>query len=308
MAQKIIIDNDPGHDDAINLLLALASGELELLGITCVHGNVGLDRTTLNTLKILELAGKNVSVYAGADRPLLRDPINAESVHGKSGLEGPVLPDPTLALKSQRAAEFIVQSVLEYPNEVILVPTGPLTNIALALRLEPKIAPLIPQMVIMGGSTDFGNFSPAAEFNILADPHAASIVFSSGVPIVMFGLNVTHQVLATPARVDKFRQLGSKVAEVVVSLLEFFKLSYEKRYQFAGPALHDPCTVAYLLRPELFELREMNVEIELGAGPSFGQTVCDVWGVTGKVKNARVAIEADADGFFELLLERVGRY
>jgi purine nucleosidase len=308
MTQKIIIDHDPGHDDAINLLLALASDELELLGITCVHGNVGLDRTTLNTLKILELAGKKVPVYAGADRPLLRDPIHAESVHGKSGLEGPVLPDPTLALEGQRAAEFIVQNVLENPNKVILVPTGPLTNIALALRLEPKIATLIGQMVIMGGSTDFGNFSPAAEFNILADPHAASIVFSSGVPITMFGLNVTHQVLATPERVEKFRRLESRVGDAVVSLLEFFKLSYEKRYQFAGPALHDPCTVAYLLRPELFTLREMNVEIELGAGPSFGQTVCDVWNVTGKVKNARVAISADADGFFDLLLERVGRY
>ena len=308
MAQKIIIDNDPGHDDAINLLLALASDELEILGITCVHGNVGLDRTTVNALKMLELAGKTVPVYAGADRPLLRDPIHAESVHGKSGLEGPVLPDPTLALETERAAEFIVRSVLEHPGEVTLVPTGPLTNIALALRLEPKIAALIPHIVLMGGSTDFGNFTPAAEFNILADPHAASIVFSSGVPITMFGLNVTHQVLATPERVEKFRRLESPVGDVVVSLLEFFKLSYERRYDFAGPALHDPCTVAYLLRPELFTLREMNVEIELGAGPSYGRTVCDVWNVTGKVKNARVALSADADGFFELLLERVGRY
>jgi purine nucleosidase len=308
MPRKIIIDCDPGHDDAMNLLLAFASPELEVLGITTTHGNVGLERTAHNALTIAELAGSSVPVFAGADRPLLRDPIHAEHVHGKSGLEGPILPQPTRALEGQRAAEFIIETVLANPHQVTLVPTGPLTNLALAFRLEPKIIPLIPELIVMGGSTDFGNFSPAAEFNILCDPHAAHIVYSSGIPLVMFGLNVTHQVLATPPRVEQFRALHTRVGDVMVALLEFFKKSYETRYQFAGPALHDPCTVAYLLRPEIFELQAMYVEVELSPGPSFGSTVCDVWSVTGKTPNSRVAVQANADLFFEVLLERISRY
>ncbi len=308
MPRKIIIDCDPGHDDAMNLLLAFASPELEVLGITTTHGNVGLERTAHNALTIVELAGSTVPVFAGADRPLLRDLIHAEHVHGKSGLEGPILPQPTRTLEGQRAAEFIIETVLANPHQVTLVPTGPLTNLALAFRLEPKIIPLIPELIVMGGSTDFGNFSPAAEFNILCDPHAAHIVYSSGIPLVMFGLNVTHQVLATPPRVEQFRALHTRVGDVMVALLEFFKKSYETRYQFAGPALHDPCTVAYLLRPEIFELQAMHVEVELLPGPSFGRTVCDVWSVTGKTPNSRVAIKANADLFFEVLLERISRY
>jgi purine nucleosidase len=306
MNRKIILDCDPGHDDAIAILLALASTELEVLGITTVYGNVGLEFTSRNARIMVELAGKTTKVYAGASRPLLRDRISAEDVHGKSGLEGPIFDEPKLPLEQQNAVQFIIESILEHPNQVTLVPTGAFTNIALAMRLEPKIIPLIREIVLMGGSTTLGNTSPAAEFNIFCDPHAASIVFSSGVKLTMFGLNLTHQCLATPDRVAKFRALGTKVGTVTAQLLEFFKLAYNKRYGFAGPALHDPCTIAYLIKPELFKVQAMHVEVDILPGPSFGRTDCDVWDVTGKPVNCDVAMTANADGFFDLLVERLG--
>lgn len=305
MPEKIIIDCDPGHDDALAIMLALASPELEVLGITVTYGNVGLENTTRNALIVRELCRSSVPVFAGADRPLLRERISAESVHGTSGLDGPELPEPTGGLETKRAAEFIIESVLANPDQVTLVPVGPLTNIALAMRLEPRIVPQIKRIVLMGGDVFLGNWTPAAEFNIVCDPHAAKIVFGSGAPIVMFGLNVTHQVLATPPRVERLRALGTRVADATVGLLEFFKLAYQRRYGFDGPALHDPCTIAYLINPALFSLKAMHVEIETFDGPSFGRTVCDYWGVLGQPTNAEVALEADAAGFFELLTERI---
>jgi purine nucleosidase len=306
MKRKIILDCDPGHDDAIAILLALSSDELEVLGITTVYGNVGLGFTSRNARIMVELADKQTKVYAGANRPLLRERISAEDVHGKSGLEGPSFDEPKIPLEAQHAVQFIIDSILEHPNEITLVPVGAFTNIALAMRLEPKIVGLIKEIVVMGGSTTLGNTTPAAEFNILCDPHAASIVFSSGVKLTMFGLNLTHQCLATPERVQKFRALGSKVGNVTAELLEFFKRAYHKRYGFAGPALHDPCTIAYLIKPELFTVQAMNVEVDVIPGPSFGRTVCDQWEVTGKPTNCDVALTADADGFFDLLVERLG--
>jgi purine nucleosidase len=285
MTRKIILDCDPGHDDAIAILLALASDELEVLGITTVYGNVGLEFTSRNARIMVELAGKTTKVFAGANRPLLRERISAEDVHGKSGLEGPVFDEPKLQLEAQHAVQFIIDSIL---------------------RLAPEIVPLIQEIVVMGGSTTLGNTSPAAEFNILCDPHAASIVFRSGVKLTMFGLNLTHQCLATPDRVAKFKALGTKVGTVTAQLLEFFKLAYNKRYGFAGPALHDPCTIAYLIKPELFTVQNMHVEVDILPGPSFGRTDCDVWDVTGKAANCDVAMTANADGFFDLLVERLG--
>jgi purine nucleosidase len=303
--EKIIIDCDPGHDDALAIMMALASPELEVLGITTTFGNVGLENTTRNALIVRTLCRSSVPVFAGADRPLLRDRINAESVHGTSGLDGPALPEPTGELETKRAVEFIIESVLAHPNQVTLVPVGPLTNIALAMRLEPKIVPIIKRIVLMGGDVFLGNWTPSAEFNILGDPHAAKIVFESGASIAMFGLNVTHQVLATPPRIERLKALGTPVADTTVGLLEFFKRAYQRRYGFDGPALHDPCTIAYLIDPALFTMKAMHVEIETSEGPSFGRTVCDYWGVLDKPTNAEVAINADADGFFELLTERI---
>ncbi|HEU4741677.1 MAG TPA: nucleoside hydrolase [Meiothermus sp.] len=308
MPQKIIYDCDPGHDDAIAMMLALASPELEVLGVTVVYGNVGLERTARNALVVREILGAEVPIYAGADRPLVRDRISAEAVHGVSGLDGPHLLEPRRGLEQKHAVPFIIETVLAHPGEVILVPTGSLTNLALALRLEPKIAGLIPQIVLMGGSLDTGNWTPAAEFNILCDPHAARIVFESGIPIVMFGLNLTHQAIATPSRVERFRALGKPVGEITAQLLEFFREHHKARYGWDGAALHDPCAVAYLIRPELFKTQAMHVAIETAEGLDFGRTVCDRWNVTGQPANALVGLEVDAEGFFDLLVERIGRY
>jgi len=306
--RKIILDCDPGHDDAIAIMLALASPELQVLGISTTYGNVALDKTTHNALVVRELLGSKVRIYPGANQPLVRQRISAELVHGTSGLEGPKRPEPTSRPEALHAALFIIESVLSAPGEVTLVPVGPLTNLALAMRLEPRVIPALKQIVLMGGTLGVGNWSPSAEFNILCDPHAAKVVFDSGVPLVMFGLNLTHQALATPDRIARFRSLGSEVGEFCAQLLDFFRRHYHKRYGYEGAALHDPCAVAYLIRPELFKTRLMNVEIEIAEGPTFGRTVCDYWHVTDKPQNCEVAIEVDAGGFFDLLLERVGKY
>ena len=306
--QRIILDCDPGHDDAIAMLLALASPELDVLGITTTYGNVGLERTTLNALKLRELAGASVPVFAGADRPLVRDRISAENVHGSTGLNGPQLPDPVGNVENMHAVHFIIDAVMENPGEVTLVPVGPLTNLALALRLEPRLAGAMKQVVLMGGSVDVGNTTPAAEFNILCDPHAARVVFECGAPIVMFGLNLTHQARATPERVQPFRTLGTRVGEVTADLLEFFKEHHLERYGWVGAPLHDPCTVAYLIQPELFETRSMNVTVDTTEGPGFGRTICDLYRVTRGSLNAEVALQVDADGFFNLVTERIAAY
>lgn len=308
MKRPIIIDCDPGHDDAVALMLAQASPELELLGVTVVFGNVGLERTLRNTRVVRELLGGHFPIHAGADRPLLVPRISAEAVHGLSGLEGPHLPEPQHPVADLHAVQFIIEQVMARPGQITLVPTGPLTNIALALRLEPRLQQNVREIVLMGGSVDLGNWSPAAEFNILADPHAAQIVFSSGIPLVMFGLNLTHQAIATPARIARFRALGSLVGQVAAELLEFFAEHHQERYGWEGGALHDPCTVAYLLAPELFETRSMFVEVDVTNGPNQGRTVCDYWRVTGQTPNTQVAISIDADSFFDLLVDRLGYY
>ncbi|MBO1437915.1 nucleoside hydrolase [Meiothermus sp. CFH 77666] len=308
MPRKIILDCDPGHDDAIAIMLALASEELEVLGITTVYGNVSLERTTRNALVVREVLGKSVPIYAGADRPLVRDRISAEAVHGVSGLEGPHLPTPTGQAEPQHAVHFIIEQVLQHPGEVTLVPVGALTNIALAMRLEPRIIPQIREIVLMGGSIDIGNWSPSAEFNILCDPHAAKIVFGAGVPLVMMGLNLTHQTVAHPARVERFRALGTRVGAFTAELLEFFREHHIQRYKWDGAPIHDACAVAFLLRPDLFKTALFNVEIEANEGLAFGRTVCDYWRVTGKPPNCEVGLEIDAEGFYDLLVERIGRY
>ncbi|WP_295816638.1 nucleoside hydrolase [uncultured Deinococcus sp.] len=304
----VILDGDPGHDDVVNVLLALASPELNVLGLTTVFGNVGLPRTTRNMLITRQLARSNVPVHAGADRPLVDPRISAEAVHGASGLDGPHLPTPTRGVEAEHAVDFIVRTVREHLHPVTLVPTGPLTNIALALRLAPDIAPRIARIVWMGGSTDTGNWTPAAEFNALADPHAAHIVFTSGIPLTMIGLNASHQAIAHPARVQAFRDLGTPVGEFVAVLLEFFAEHHRERYGWDGGALHDPLTVAWLLRPELFRTRPMSVQIDTSGGPSHGRTVADVWNVTGQPVNADVMTDVDADGFFAFLTERIAAY
>jgi len=305
MSRKIILDCDPGHDDALAIMLAVASPELELLGVTTTYGNVGVIETTRNALQILELCGSDIPVYRGAALPLVRNRISAEFVHGKSGLEGPALPTPTRSAEATRAVDFIINSVLAHPHEVTLCPIGAMTNVATAMRLEPRIVPLIAEVVLMGGGTELGNWTPAAEFNILCDPHAAHIIFSSGAAITMFGLNVTHQALALPQHIAAIRAGGNRTSLVAAELLEFFKVAYHQRYGYEGPALHDPCVIAYLIQPELFTLEGMNVTVDMNEGVSFGRTVCDIYNVLNLSENARVAMKVDADGYFKLIGERL---
>ena len=307
---KIIIDTDPGQDDALAILLALASSELEVLGITAVAGNVLLKLTENNARKICELAGKpETRVFAGAIRPLVRTLVTAEEVHGKTGLDGPDLPEPKMPLQKQYAVDFIVETLMSEPSgTVTLCALGPLTNVALALIREPKIAGRIKQIVLMGGGFfEGGNVTPTAEFNIYVDPHAADVVFRSGVSIVAMPLDVTHKALTTGKRIAAFRKLGTRVGVATAEMLEFFERFDEEKYGSDGGPLHDPCVIAYLLRPELFKGRHCNVTVETASELTMGMTVIDWWGVTKRPKNATVMRDIDHDGFFGLLTERLGR-
>ncbi|MCO8145396.1 nucleoside hydrolase [Rhodovulum tesquicola] len=311
MQRKIIIDTDPGQDDAVAILLALASpDELDVLGITAVAGNVPLALTQKNARIVCELAGRpDVPVFAGCDRPLKRALVTAEHVHGKTGLDGPVLPDPLMPLQDAHAVEFIIQTLRREPAEsVTLCPLGPLTNIATAMQAAPEIVPRIAQIVLMGGAYfEVGNITPAAEFNIHVDPEAAEIVFGSGVPLTVMPLDVTHKALVTQARNAAFRGLGTRVGVAVAEMTDFFERFDKAKYGSDGAPLHDPCVTAFLLRPDLFSGRHVNVEIETEGRFTAGMTVADWWGVTGRAPNAMFMGDLDADGFFALLTERLGR-
>jgi purine nucleosidase len=308
--RKIIIDTDPGQDDAVAILVALASPELEVLGITAVAGNVPLSLTEKNARKICELAGRpEIKVFAGAMHPMLRPLVTAENVHGKTGLNGPDLPEPTMPLQKQHAVDFILETLMrEEAGSVTLCPLGPLTNIALALEREPKIAPRIREIVLMGGGFfEGGNVTPAAEFNIYVDPHAADVVLKSGIPIVMVPLDCTHKALTTAKRVAAFRGLGSRPGIATAEMLEFFERFDESKYGTDGGPLHDPCVIAYLLKPELFSGRHINISVEIASELTMGMTVADWWGVTKRPKNVTYLRDVDHEGFFELLIERIGR-
>ncbi len=309
-ARRIIIDTDPGQDDAVAILLALASPEIEVVALTVVAGNVPLALTERNARMICELAGRpDIPVYAGAVRPLVRRLVTAEHVHGKTGLDGPTLPEPSMPLQEQHAVDFLVETLMREPaGSITLCPIGPLTNIAMALAREPRIAERVREIVLMGGGYfEQGNVTPSAEFNIYVDPHAADIVFSSGIPIVMMPLDVTHKALTTRSRVEAFRALGTRPGVATAELLDFFERFDEEKYGSDGGPLHDPCVIAYLIRPELFTGRHCNVAIETASELTMGSTVVDWWGVTGRPKNALVMRDIDHEGFFQLLTERVAR-
>ena len=310
--RKIIIDTDPGQDDAFAILLALASpDEIDVLGITCVAGNVPLALTTRNARIICELAGRrDMSVFAGADRPLVRKLVTAEHVHGKTGLDGPVMVDPTMALQSLHAVDFIIETVRREPVQTVtLCALGPLTNIALAFQKAPDIIFRVQQIVLMGGGCfEGGNITPAAEFNIYVDPQAADIVFRSGIDLIVMPLDVTHKVLTTKSRVAVIRALGSTVGDAAADWADFFERFDMAKYGSDGGPLHDPCVIAYLLQPDLFTGRHINVEIEVQSELTMGMTVADWWGVSGRAPNALFIGGVDADGFFALLTERLARF
>jgi purine nucleosidase len=309
--RKIIIDTDPGQDDAVAILLALASPEeLQVLGITAVAGNVPLPLTQKNARIICELAGKpQVPVFAGCDAPLKRKLVTAEHVHGKTGLDGPQMADPVMPLQDQHAVDFIIETLRrEAAHTVTLCPLGPLTNIALAFQRAPDIVGRVQQIVLMGGAYfEVGNITPAAEFNIYVDPEAAEIVFASGVPLVVMPLDVTHKALTNRARVEAFRSLGNEAGRMVAEWTDFFERFDMQKYGSEGAPLHDPCVIAYLIRPALFAGRHINVEIETGSELTLGMTVADWWGVTKRPANALFMGSVDAAGFYDLLTERIGR-
>ncbi len=310
-ARKIIIDTDPGQDDAVAILLALASPEeIDVLGITAVAGNVPLSLTQKNARIVCELAGKpDTKVFAGCDTPISRKLVTAEHVHGKTGLDGPTLPDPEMELADGHAVDFIIDTLRSEPEGTVsLCPLGPLTNIATALTKAPDIASRIQEIVLMGGAYfEVGNITPTAEFNIYVDPEAAKIVFACGAPITVMPLDVTHKALVTKPRNDAFRALGTPVGVAVAEMTDFFERFDKEKYGSQGAPLHDPCVTAYLIKPELFTGRHINVEIETSSDLTLGMTVADWWRVSGREPNATFMGDIDADGFFDLLTERLAR-
>ncbi|MBY6055058.1 nucleoside hydrolase [Leisingera daeponensis] len=310
-ARKIIIDTDPGQDDAVAILLALASPEeLELLGITCVAGNVPLSLTSKNARIVCEAAGRtDVPVYAGSKAPLARPLITAEHVHGQTGLDGPQLWEPEMPLAEGCGVDFIIETLLSHePGTVTLCTLGPLTNVAAAFGRAPAIIERVQEIVMMGGAYfEVGNITPAAEFNIYVDPEAAETVFRSGVPVTVMPLDVTHKVLATKPRVEAIRALGTRVGHFTAEMLDFFERFDVEKYGSDGGPLHDPCVIAWLLQPGLFSGRHVNVEIETKSDLTLGMTVADWWGVTDRKPNALFIGDADANGFFKLLTERLAR-
>ncbi|UXS00030.1 nucleoside hydrolase [Agrobacterium tumefaciens] len=309
--RKIIIDTDPGQDDAAAIMLAFASpDEMEILGLCAVAGNVPLKLTSRNIRIICELCNRtDIPVYEGAEKPLVRKPITAEHVHGNTGLDGPVLDEPTMAAQTQHAVDFMIETLLREPaGTVTLCTLGALTNVALALQKAPEIAGRVKELVMMGGGFfEGGNITPAAEFNIYVDPQAADIVFRSGIPIVMMPLDVTHKLLTTKDRVARIHDIGTKPAIAMAEMLEFFERFDVEKYGSDGGPLHDPSVIAYLLKPELFQGRDCNVEIEVNSELTMGMTVVDWWRVTEREPNALVIRNVDSDGFFELLTERFAR-
>ncbi len=310
--RPIIIDCDPGQDDAVALFLAMSSpDELEILGITTVGGNVPLALTERNARMMCDVAGReDIPVFAGCADPMIRKAITAEYIHGETGIDGMDTFDPVTPQQDEHAVAFIIDTLLAANRvPVTLIPTGPLTNIASAMVGEPQILDHIDEIIIMGGAMrEGGNRTPSAEFNIMVDPHAADIVLNCGRPITMMGLDVTHQVLSTEERVARIGELNNPVADATVGMLSFFHRYDTEKYASRGTPLHDPCTVAYLLRPDLFKTRLCNVAVETESELTIGHTAVDFWHVTDRPRNVNWAYEVDADGFYELLTERLARF
>ncbi len=311
-ARSIIIDCDPGQDDAVALFLAMSSPEeLDILGICTVAGNVPLGLTQRNARMMCDIAGRDdVPVFAGCERPMVLDAITAEYIHGNTGIDGTEVFEPETPLQEQDAVDYIVETLLGAEDDSItLVPTGPLTNVGTAIEREPAVLRKIEAIVLMGGAMrEGGNRSPSAEFNMLVDPHAAEIVFGCGRPITAMGLDVTHQVLATRERVARIGALGNPVAEATAGMLSFFHRYDTKKYGSEGAPLHDPCTVAWLLQPELFETRACNIAVETKSKLTMGHTAVDFWHVTDRPHNALWTYGVDAGGFYELLTDRLARF
>ena len=305
--KKIVLDCDPGHDDAIAILLAGLSDGIDLLGITTVAGNSYLENTTRNALIVSELAGLDVDVYPGSSKPLVRDQILAHDIHGYSGLEGADLPKPTRKPKNVHAVEFMAATIKKNFGDITLVATGPLTNVALFALRYPELVKGIEEIVIMGGGIAFGNVTPVAEFNIFSDPEAADIVFRLDVPKVLAPLDMTHKAAITQKELEKMRSFNSDVLNTIADLLSYFMKTYKDVFGIDGAPLHDPTTIAYLIDPGMFTWEDYNIVVELRGEYTYGQTVADIWKTTGRDPNTRVLMDIDRERFFDLLLKELSK-
>ncbi len=309
MKHKIILDCDPGHDDAIALLLAAHHPDIDLLAITTVAGNQSVEKTTLNALKICSLANiRHIPVAKGMDRPLVRPARHAPNIHGESGMDGPNVPEPDIEVVPEHAVDVLIKFLLQSDGDITLVPTGPLTNIATAIRTEPAIVPKIKAISLMGGAIGLGNTTPAAEFNIWCDPEAAAIVFGCGRPITMAPLEVTHQALATEEVLQRLREAQRPVASFAADLLNFFADSYKQVFGFPSPPVHDPCAVAAVIDPSIVKTKLMHVAIETTSELTAGRTVCDVYGKMGKAAHVQVGFALDVPRFWDLVIDTLLTY
>ena len=306
--EKIILDCDPGHDDAVAIMLAAINPKIELLGITVVAGNQKLEKTVNNALKVCNHLNLDVPVYSGMSRPMIREQLIADDIHGETGLDGPKFEELKIKAEDKHAVNFIIDTLMNSDEKITLVPTGPLTNIGMAIRFEPRIIEKINRIVLMGGSYQLGNMTPAAEFNILADPDAAHIVFSSGVKVVMMGLDLTRQASATKEVVEKIKSLNNKASKLFVDLMEFFAASQKNVFGWSAPPVHDPTTIAYIIDPECIEVKPMFCEIELWSERSYGRTLCDYFGILKKEPNVDVAVKLDFNRFWNLIYENLKLY
>jgi ribosylpyrimidine nucleosidase len=306
---KIILDMDPGHDDAVAMMLAWAHPRIDLQAITVVAGNQTLEKTARNALNVATALGvRGVPVAAGMSGPMVRRQVIADDIHGVTGLDGPTFGEPTVSLDSRHAVQLIIEILMSSAGDITLVPTGPLSNIAMAMRLEPRIIEKIERIVLMGGSYQLGNITSAAEFNIFADPEAAHVVFSSGRPLVMMGLDLTRQAKVFPSVVERMREIGNPVSQLFVELIEFFAKTQKEVFGWEGPPLHDPTTVAWLIDPTLIKTKPMAVEVELRGEHTYGRTCCDYFGMTRKAPNAEVALELEVERFWDLIHDTLKLY
>ncbi|MFC4401716.1 nucleoside hydrolase [Gracilibacillus xinjiangensis] len=306
---KFILDCDPGHDDAVAIILAASRiNPHKIEAITTVAGNVEVEKNTLNALKVCDIIGLDVPVAQGAVRPLIKQSEIAKEIHGETGLDGPNLPDiPEKQAVKQHAVDLIIEKLLTTDEQITLVPTGPLTNIAMALMKEPEIKQNIKEIILMGGGS-YGNWTPAAEFNIYVDGEAAKVVFESGIPIRMFGLDITHQVLATSETVNELRVMKNKVADFIAELFIFFIQAYKDHFDFDGGPIHDACTIAHLIDPTIFTFKHLHVDIETKGEHTYGMTVIDRHGVTGKQPNVFVATGFDEEKFWKMFKDAITSY
>jgi ribosylpyrimidine nucleosidase len=305
---KIILDCDPGHDDAIAIMLAANHPAIDLLAITTVAGNQTLDKVTVNTLHVCEYLELDIPIYAGMSLPLVREQVVAKNVHGESGLDGPVFGPLHTKIQPQHAVNYLIDTLLASDGDITLVPIGPLTNVATAMRMEPRILPKIQQIVLMGGAYGIGNFTPSAEFNIFADPEAADIVFRSGVKLTMMGLDLTNQTVCTPDIIQRMESIGNKAGRLFADIMHFTLNSQKIAFGLEAGPVHDVTCVAYLVAPELFTTQDMNVVVDINRGPCYGRTVCDTINCLKPPVNCTVGMSVELPKFWDLVAESVARY